>query len=87
MSAVHAALTAQRLLGESPAWALLRADNAPVAFGILGTRFSRQHRQVPASELAQGCAPLPNRPTLDDFMLPAIAGMTPGITDGCKEWF
>lgn len=53
MSAVHAALTAQRLLGESPAWALLRTDNAPVAFGILGARFSRQRRQVPAPELME----------------------------------
>lgn len=53
MSAVHAALTAQRLLGESPAWALLRADNAPVAFGVLGARFSRQRRQVPAPELME----------------------------------
>lgn len=53
MSAVHAALTARRLLDESPAWALLRADNAPVAFGVLGARFSRQRRQVPAPELME----------------------------------
>ena len=53
MLPVLAALTAQRLLGESPAWALLRADNAPVAFGILGARFSRQHRQVPPPELME----------------------------------
>lgn len=53
MSAVHAALTARRLLAESPAWALLRADNAPVAFAVLGARFSRQRRQVPAPELME----------------------------------
>lgn len=53
MSAVHAALTARRLLTESPAWALLRTDNAPVTFAVLGSRFSRQHRQVPAAELIE----------------------------------
>lgn len=53
MSAVHAALTARRLLAESPAWGLLRTDNAPVAFAVLGARFSRQRRQVPAAELIE----------------------------------
>ncbi|MCW4466330.1 DUF3375 domain-containing protein [Glutamicibacter sp. MNS18] len=53
MSAVHAALTARRLLAESPAWSLLRTDNAPVAFAVLGARFSRQRRQVPAAELIE----------------------------------
>ncbi|MFJ2620455.1 DUF3375 domain-containing protein [Glutamicibacter sp. NPDC087344] len=53
MSAVQAALTARRLLAESPAWGLLRADNAPVAFGVLGARFSRQRRQIAAPELIE----------------------------------
>lgn len=53
MSAVHAALTARRLLSESPAWTLLRTDNAPVAFAILGSNFSPQRRQVTAAELLE----------------------------------
>lgn len=53
MSAVHAALAARRLLSESPAWSLLRATNAPVAFAVLGNRFSRQQRQVSAAELIE----------------------------------
>lgn len=84
MSAVHAALTARRLLSESPAWSLLRAANAPVALAVLGNRFSRQQRQVSAAELIEA-----TEADLDElrdrgFELPqnAISYVRGWLTDG-----
>lgn len=73
MSTVHAALSACRLLAESPAWSLLRANNAPVAFAVLGSRFSRQRRQVPAAELVETIEADPDELRDRGFDLPQTA--------------
>lgn len=51
MSVLHAAHTATRLQAEDPAWALLRARNAPVAIAILDHHLGGDVRRISAPVL------------------------------------
>lgn len=51
MSVLHAAHTATRLQAEDPAWALLRARNAPIAIAVLDHHLGGDVRRIPAPVL------------------------------------
>ncbi|WP_262107545.1 DUF3375 domain-containing protein [Arthrobacter sp. Marseille-P9274] len=51
MSVIRAALTAQRLLAEEPAWKMLRARNAAMAVALLGEHLGGEQRRLPAPVL------------------------------------
>ncbi|MCG2622534.1 DUF3375 domain-containing protein [Arthrobacter sp. I2-34] len=51
MNILRSALTAQRLLGEEPAWRMLRARNAAVAVALLGGHLGGEQRRLPAPVL------------------------------------
>ncbi|MDR3360529.1 MAG: DUF3375 domain-containing protein, partial [Bifidobacteriaceae bacterium] len=53
MSTLSTALQARRLAEESAAWALLRADNAPVIIAVLGRHFGDDIRRRPIPELTE----------------------------------
>ncbi|GHD05734.1 DUF3375 domain-containing protein [Zhihengliuella salsuginis] len=84
MSTVRVALTARRLLQESPAWALLRTDTAPVALAVLGTHFSRERRHLAAAELFDAVETdlVDLRARGFDLRQPAAAYCRAWLTDG-----
>ncbi|MDR2566759.1 MAG: DUF3375 domain-containing protein [Bifidobacteriaceae bacterium] len=53
MSSLAPALQTRRLAAESAAWALLRADNAPVIVAVLGRHLGGEERRLPAPVLAE----------------------------------
>lgn len=50
-SALARTLDLERLRDESVTWRLIRADNAPLIAGILGTHLGGEHRRIPAADL------------------------------------
>jgi hypothetical protein len=53
MSVLSAALTIQRLRGESAAWTVLRSDNVSVAVAVLDAHLGGESRRVEAAELIE----------------------------------
>ncbi|UNX55172.1 DUF3375 domain-containing protein [Georgenia sp. TF02-10] len=51
MSVLHSALAAQRLIAESPAWSLLRAQHAGPMVAILGAHLAGEDKRLPAPVL------------------------------------
>ena len=51
MSSLAAALGFERMRRDDPAWALLRAENAPIAAAVLATHLGGERRRLPAPEL------------------------------------
>ena len=51
MSLVRRALAHQRIANSHAAWAILRAQHAPVILAILERRLAGEHRQIPAPDL------------------------------------
>ncbi|AEG43892.1 uncharacterized protein DUF3375 [Isoptericola variabilis J7] len=80
VTALATALTARRLLEDSSAWSLLRADNAPVVIGILGQHLSGEVRRLPAPELFEAVEAELDELRAHAFDLPKTAAQY------CRDW-
>ncbi|GGE74995.1 hypothetical protein GCM10011401_22770 [Nesterenkonia cremea] len=68
------------MAGESSAWSLLRAANAPVAVAVLGEHLADPQREVPASELVEAVEADLDELRSHGFSLPQAA------LQYCKSW-
>ncbi len=79
-SALARTLDLERLRDESVTWRLIRADNAPLIAGVLGTHLGGEQRRVPAADLYELVDT-----DLDD--LRALGVALPKSAQGyCSDW-